>query len=162
MSDKAVPPRRNSIRVLSIKASPTLLCTTGAVAFFIKDDDGGDGHDASVSDTDPSVMSPRAINMLKIRRHSSAVVACVKRRCMSFASVPVKRGIEGGSIAGSALRDIDCTGESSGVCCDSERTSFPFPFTRIVKGRFSCVSDGTAVGITGSGVKGVSWGEEIS
>lgn len=40
VSGKAVPLRKNSIRVLSIKASPTLLCTRGAEAFFIEDDDG--------------------------------------------------------------------------------------------------------------------------
>jgi len=135
VSGKAVPLRKNSIRVLSIKASPRLLCTRGADTFFIKDDDG-DRYGVSVSDTDPSVMPLRAINMLKIRRHSSAVVACVKSRCMSFASVSVKKGIEGGSIAGTTLRDIDRTSEIGRVC-GSERTSsvdcpflvFPTPFT---------------------------------
>jgi len=138
VSGKAVPLRKNSIRVLSIKASPALLRTRGTDAFFINDDDADEYDDASVfSGTDPLVMPLRAINMLKIRRHSSAVVACVRSRCMSFASVSVKKGTEGGSIAGTTLRDIDRAGESGGVCCGSERTSFvdcpflafPFPFT---------------------------------
>ena len=80
MSGKAVPVRKNSISILSIKASPwlLLLCTSGAGAFFIKD---GDGDILSVSsDTDdPSVTLLRLMNMLKIRRHSSAVVISTGR-----------------------------------------------------------------------------------
>ena len=176
VSGKAVPVRKNSIRILSIKASPwlLLLCTSGADAFFIKD---GDGDVVSVSsDTDdPSVALLWFMNMLKIRRHSSAVVACVNSRCISFASVSVKKGIGGGSIivgiVETSLWENDRTGETGGVCCGSERTSFvdcsflafsSTPFTWVVKGGFSCISVGTAVGVTGIGFEEVSLGEWIS
>jgi len=120
----AIPPRKSSTRVLSVNASPSLLGIVRGTCFITDGD--GDGYGAAVSGADPLVMPLRAINMSKIRRHSSTVVAFVKRRCMSFASVSVKKGVEGGSIAGTALRDIR-VGETG--CCGSALTSFgEYPF----------------------------------
>ena len=170
-----MPLRKNSTSVLSSNASPSLLCIRGTC--FITDGDG-EGYGASVSGADALGTPLRAINISKIRRHSSTVVAFVKSRCISFASVWVKKGVAGGSITGTALREIVRTGESG--CCGSELASFggyPFlawPFTGLGKRRwigFSCVSlfdgidaGGTVVGfvITAFSITGVSRGDGMS
>lgn len=121
----AVPLRKNSTRVLSINVSPMLLDEIDAGVCFIEDDNGGgdgNGYGTPISGAELLVTPLRAINMSKIRRHSSAVDAFVKSRRMSFASVSVKTGIEGELMRGTALRDTVRAGETG--CCTSEPTSF--------------------------------------